>query len=365
VSTTIPASQTPTPEPTVTTTTSPTVSVSLSLPPFAALTSDWTRLYPGEPTICAHGTDYSFWARQGTSDNLLIYFEPGGGCWDAASCASGSGFYDDTVEQSSSPQGQSGIFDLNNPDNPFSDYDMVYIPVCTGDVHWGSYTQTYTASDGSTLTIHHNGFVNASTVLAWVYANIDQPASIFVTGCSAGSPGSIFHAPYIIEHYPAVPITQLGDSLAFVYHRPLNMQVDYHAHDNFPSWIPALGDILPGEFTMARFYSAVAAYYPDHRFGQVNTQSDSVQQFFYESIGGDRANWITDFEASLNEIHASAPNFYTFTLGGQQHCILPRPDFYTAAAQGVRFRDWLAEYVNRQPIESIHCENCSQPEIVR
>src|SRR5687767_9714349 len=52
-----------------------------SQPSFDSLGSGWERIFPGAPTICAHGGEYAFWARQGASDNLLVYFEGGGGCW--------------------------------------------------------------------------------------------------------------------------------------------------------------------------------------------------------------------------------------------------------------------------------------------
>src|SRR5437868_4602746 len=64
-----------------------------ALPRFADLGPQWSKFLPGDPTICAHGGPYAFWARQGASNNLLIYFEPGGACWNAETCSQDGSFY--------------------------------------------------------------------------------------------------------------------------------------------------------------------------------------------------------------------------------------------------------------------------------
>jgi hypothetical protein len=232
-------------------------------------------------------------------------------------------------------------------------------------VHWGNHTQTYPAANGEPLTIHHRGFVNATAALEWVYANFSSPESIFVTGCSAGSPGSMAFAPYVIQHYPQAKVAQLGDSLAFVFHRPVELQTDYHAHDNFPHWIPALADIRPGEFTMARYTSAIAAFYPNVTFAQYNTAHDAVQQHFYFALPGVTGTWEAAFEASLREIHAAAPNFRSYVAGGDSHCILPLDRFYTFAVNGVPFQTWVADLANGRPVESAHCAQCDRAETVK
>ena len=315
---------------------------------------------PGGETICAHGTPYYYWVRPGTLNKLLIYFEGGGGCWDAETCRAGSTFYNDAIIPLDSPRNRSGIFDFANPDNPFKDYAFIYIPVCTGDVYTGDIVQTYPFASGEEITIHHKGFVNARAALEWVFDNVAAPESIFVTGCSAGSVGSAVFAPYIIDHYRDTALTQLGDSLAFVFHRPLNLS-DYNSYANFASWIPALTALQPGEFTMARYYSAVAGYYPDHIFAQYNSAFDSVQIRFFVAVGGSQDGFNPALQASLNEIHTNASNFRSYTAGGALHCITPSPQFYTYETDGMRFSDWVADLALGRKVESVTCEPCDTP----
>ena len=92
-------------------------------PKLPDLPDGWTRIEPGGDTRCAHDTPFAFWVRPGTSNNLLVYYRGGGSCWDAKSCRFGSEFYYDTVSTSSIPDFPLfGIFDLENPENPFKDY---------------------------------------------------------------------------------------------------------------------------------------------------------------------------------------------------------------------------------------------------
>jgi hypothetical protein len=54
-----------------------------SLPPCGA----WLKVeIPG--TICGDGSQYKFFVNySNVSNNLVVSFEPGGACWDYASCA--------------------------------------------------------------------------------------------------------------------------------------------------------------------------------------------------------------------------------------------------------------------------------------
>lgn len=95
----------------------------------------WTKIEPGGVTRCAHDTTFAYWVRLGTVNKLLIYFEGGGGCWDAQTCALGSTFYDPDVGTDEDPTLRNGLFDFDHPENPFKDYFVVYIPSCNGDVY--------------------------------------------------------------------------------------------------------------------------------------------------------------------------------------------------------------------------------------
>ncbi|MFN2433377.1 MAG: pectin acetylesterase-family hydrolase [Gemmatimonadota bacterium] len=345
--------------------------------PGAGAARGWTRIDPGGETMCARGTPYAFWARRAEPERLLVFFQGGGGCWDAETCRPGSDFLKDAVSRDEDPTGKPGVFDLENPGNPFRGWSMLFVPYCTGDVHWGDHVRTYDDSSAaarregwSRVTMRHKGYVNARAALAWAYEQVPDPERVLVSGCSAGSVASILFTPYVIREYPDARVAQLGDAEAFVFDRPVDLQTDYRAHDNFPSWIPALRAIPAGEFTMERFYSAVAASHPEAVFAQYTTAHDSVQIRYYEAVAESRdsadshaataasPSWEQALEASLEAIHARAPNFRSFVAAGHEHCATPTRRFYDESVGGTRLAEWVADLAEGRPVEDVRCARC-------
>ena len=78
--------------------------------------------------------------RHGSSDRLVIYFEGGGACFDAATCLLNDGFSNFNAPQFTAwanTLGGGGMFDADAADNPVADWNFVYVPYCTNDVHAG------------------------------------------------------------------------------------------------------------------------------------------------------------------------------------------------------------------------------------
>ena len=57
---------------------------------------------------------------------------------------------------------------LTDPAAPEHGYTHVYVPYCTGDLHWGNATVRYQGG----VTIEHRGAVNAQTAVDWLQANL-------------------------------------------------------------------------------------------------------------------------------------------------------------------------------------------------
>ncbi len=323
------------------------------------LAAGWTKIEPGGDTICSQGTPYAYFVHPGTVNRLVVYFQGGGACWNDFTCSDPDTFFDNTVDESDNPENWTeGIGDLDNPDNPFKDWFLVFIPYCTGDIHWGDNTQTYTVG-GEDTDIHHKGFVNVSAVLDWIEGNFEKPEKIFVSGCSAGSYGSIMGAAHIHARYPDVPLYQLGDSGAgvitddfFAGGFPL-----WGAAPNIPDWIPAL-DIPWTELTLAKLYIALANYYATDRWSQYNTAYDVDQIFFYAAMGGSADDWNSLMLASIQEIQDNAPNFHSYTAPGEIHCITGDDIFYTREVEDVLFSDWVEAMVNDQAWDDVMCTDC-------
>jgi hypothetical protein len=312
----------------------------------------WERVEPGGRTRCARGGRFAFWARTGAPDRLLVFFEGGGGCWDYRSCARGSTFFDDDVDPGDDPSSGSGVLDLDDPRNPFRGWSVLFVPSCTGDVYAGDAVRTYRAG-GASVTIHHRGHANAGAALDWVFRRVPDPRRVFVAGCSAGSIGSILHAPRILRQYPRAQVAQLGDSLGYLFSRPTDLGELWGAGRVLPGWVPGVRAIPRARFTMPRFYQAVAAHYPGASFAQVNFADDAVQRRFHQAAGGDPDEFAAALDDNLDTIRATTPNFRSCLLEGSAHCALPRPEFYTLTSGAVRLRDWVAALAEGRPVPNL------------
>jgi hypothetical protein len=333
------------------------------MPPLAELPEEeWTELRPGGDTICSRGTEFAFFVVPGSVNRVVLDFVGGGACWNEATCGFADAIFNPDVEDVREAVASgvgSGIYDRYHPDNPVRNWTHVLVPYCTGDVHWGDATVTYGEGEDA-ITIHHRGAVNARAVLGWLYENVPDPEHVFVTGCSAGSYGSILWSAHVMEHYSNALVTQFGDSGAGVI-------TDEFFRESFPSWnatlafpvfIPALDpeqvELL--DQSLIDLYAGIGNYFGTQRISQYDSAYDENQTFYFQAMGGsDAEEWSRRMFASIGEIHDRTPSFSSFIPSGEQHCIIPYDNFYTVNVDGRLLTDYLQDMIDREPIERLTC----------
>lgn len=140
-------------------TTSQETEPNIHMPSFYELEEGWNTMKPGGATRCAHGTEYEFYTRAADPEKLLVFLYGGGACWDAEGCREGSNIYSFEINSESHASRLGGILDPDHPENPFGEFSMVAIPVCTGDVHIGqrlsSVSAFYSNTEYRTKRISH------------------------------------------------------------------------------------------------------------------------------------------------------------------------------------------------------------------
>ena len=329
------------------------------------LPAGWNTIKPGGATTCARDTEFQYFVRPGTVNRVLVEFRGGGACWNAFTCSISDSLFQETADVPAFVQNEAqsrGIYDHADPKNPFKDWHHVFIPYCTGDVHWGDATRTYDNGMGP-FTIQHKGGVNARAVLDWLYENVPAPEKVFVTGCSAGAYGAIMWSSHIRNHYKNSKVYQLADSGAGVITDSFFQESfpQWNAEASYPLFIP---NVDPNAFTrLPQLYTLIGATFPDMFLSQYNTQFDENQHFYYNAMGGGDANeWSQKMRANVSEIEASTPNFSSYVAPGFVHCIIPSPEFFSVESAGVKLVDWINDVVNDKPVESVSCEpNCGAP----
>ncbi len=329
----------------------------------------WERIEPVAGTMCSDGSAYSFFARMADPTKLLVYFQGGGACWSGETCSQERiGSYRPVIGDTDPSDGH-GIFELDNPSNPFADYSMVFVSYCTGDVHLGDSEVTYDVpaahadqelDEGQdpaahSVTIQHKGHHNAMTVLAWTYAQFDAADTIFVTGSSAGSIPSPYFGSHLATQYPDAQLAVLGDA-AGGYRGSAN-------NPTFDRWntLEAIGvheayaNLERADLSYAHLYIEAARYRPDLIFAQYDTAEDGIQRRFMAMSGADSGSLLPMLDANHSDIREQVSNFKSYVAAGDQHTVLGRPDFYTTQVGDVGLRDWVAALARGEALADVHC----------
>ncbi|EEY66000.1 uncharacterized protein PITG_03538 [Phytophthora infestans T30-4] len=123
---------------------------------FSSLSDDGSVLvYPGGNTRCAFdnyqdsvtgfttNSTYFFQVFPNTNQDkskLLIFFQGGGGCTDNNTCAFGleCSLAENALFTTVATVRGAGVIDRFKEDNMFKEWNVVFVPYCTGDVHVGS-----------------------------------------------------------------------------------------------------------------------------------------------------------------------------------------------------------------------------------
>jgi Pectinacetylesterase len=314
------------------------------------------------------GTDkrFSFWTREGRSRNLVIYFEGGGACWDGASCSypvtggAGPQFFVPQVPPGTDPATMDGIFKRDNPANPVADWDMVYIPYCTGDIHVGSASTTYASvgnpalgiPPGTPITIEHRGFDNFMHVMHWVQRNIRQPRKLLVAGSSAGGYGATANAAWVARLFPGSRMHVLADASQGV-----TLPGFDEGNPGRLSWNPQWFKRTFGTGGVAsiELMRKAAQGDRDARFAQFTTAFDGVQIQFYGAMvqGGYGApscpnlpvDWHNQASRQLTADAADLRNYRHYVAAGSYHTLLRSPQFYAETSAGPVFADWVNDFL--------------------
>jgi hypothetical protein len=164
---------------------------------------------PGdEQFVCADGSPYKFFVQfQQDATDLTVTFEPGGGCWDYATCTNDAGVLrarrlgqipDNLMTQyrGEGAMPWAALYPhLGRVDNSVATnkYNHVFFPYCTADGFTGDIQNTYEQPGSEPLTIQHRGRRNILAAMPWLAHTFPtgQVGQLFVSGGSAGAIGTM------------------------------------------------------------------------------------------------------------------------------------------------------------------------------
>ena len=374
-STTSPTTTSTTTEPTTTTTTSTTTSTTSSTttttaapttttsstttttaaPNTTIATAEWQKIDGGPECKCADGGAYNYWLREADPSRVVFYLAGGGACFSAESCAFDSGTY--SVTTGDDPSNARGIFDFDNPANPLANSSFVVAPYCTGDVHIGNNSQQYSDE----LTVHHNGFVNASAALKTLHERYPDASEIVVAGSSAGAVAAPLFAGLASDLYPNAKISVIADAAGAYPSNPLiNSTIGslWGSFSILPDW-PVNAGLTVEDWGVTELIIQSGLHDPNIRFARFDNAFDATQLGFAALAGFDATNMDQLIRENEARIEAAGVAVSSYLAPGLDHTILGRPEMYTLEVEGVSFNAWLTEFLSASnPTEDVICTQC-------
>jgi hypothetical protein len=314
----------------------------------------WQRVVPGGDCRCADGSEFSFWVREANPNKVLVYLQDGGACFSAETCAPGSDEYSSAVDEG--PSGAGGIFDFADERNPFADYSVVYVPYCTGDAHLGNTTVEYAPG----VTVHHNGYVNGTAALDYVATNAQSATDVVVVGESAGSIAAPLYAGLVSDRLADARITVLADGSGSYPETPRIHEIiaAWGFGTSVPPWLASTGPTAE-QWSFPGLFIHSGQHDPEIVFARHDYAYDETQQSWNVIVGVPADDLLSLIDANETLIEAAGVNLLSYIAPGDEHTALSDGTFYTEQVNGQPLVDWVTRLVDGEPIEDVHCPDCT------
>ena len=349
-----PAATTTTTEAAPTTTEAPAITTTTE-PPLG-----WQKILAGDDCACSDGSEYSYWVREGDPSKVMLFFDGGGACFSAESCdPNGSPTY--SIRADDNPnEAASGVFDLENPENPVGDWTMIFMPYCTGDGHLG----TNAGHDyGEGIIINHTGFLNGLKGFDEIVANYGTADQILVTGSSAGGIPVPLFAGLLADALPDTEILGLPDASGGYPSNPLINGVIggvWGTEGAIPYWSTTEG-VTAAEMGIPELFTYAGLEFPDIRWARFDHAYDGTQASFSALAGLEDSSVkaVLDINEGLTE--DAGVDLPVYIAPGTEHTIMGRAEMYELEVEGVRYVDWLTDFIAGEAIDDVVCTDCGAP----
>jgi len=290
---------------------------------------------------------------------VAIYLEGGGACFNDASCKLL------TFDLPSYLLG-GGIFNFSRSDNPIRDWNVFYIPYCTGDVHAGIATGMNVP--GGPTNQSFVGYANIGHYLKRIIPTFPDLKKVLLTGISAGGFGAAYNYDRVAQAFCPTPVILIDDSgppMSDSYIAPClqdRWKTLWNLKTTLPSECPECSG--PDGGGIVNYISYLQNRYPQSRLGLISSTHDSVISLFFgygkndcKDIDGIASSVAGDVYAAglaeLRDKYATAPGVWaTYYVDSTTHTYL-LAGLYSTTVNGKKLSDWVDNVVNDGPMEHV------------
>lgn len=342
-------------------------------------------------TQCAQGAPAGLGYNPGGSEDLVVFVQGGGACWNNGTCAPSVfqwgpicnygmnsfcladlpggtkplAVYVDHPNPFPADGGgawtqeigtvKNSIFFSRRAENPFANATWAFVPYCTGDLHAGASTKTWFVKGGpfdmpQTRKHEFAGAANMDAYLAWLRQRHPSVRTIWLIGVSGGGYGVQLNLQRVRRAFPEAQVHALADSAPMV------------TTPNFPAWQSTWNLQVPSGCTgcdggLPVILERQLSDAPSSRVGLLSFAEDEVITRFFFS-GSDTASWLTPptgaYVRALGDLegqYEARTNARFFRLPGKEHVMLQGAGVVQANGTvsatissrdgGVTLKEWL------------------------
>ena len=289
------------------------------------------------------------------SDNLMIFLEGGGSCFDALTCLANPA---SVIKMNKTK----GVFNRDNDANPVKDWNFVYVPYCTGDAFSGTNPEGEVPGvSGKQMFV---GYTNMSVFLKRIAPTFPDVKQVLLTGSSAGGFGASANTPQVTRAFPDARGILIDDSGPAMSSQYLTTCLQKRWREMWgldASMLAECGADCPNEDDYVLDYSLhLAKENKDVKSGMIESAADGIiRRYFGVGMDNCTGNFLSDsmpakdFEAGLidfREAISEYPNFYTYFPPGEQHTWLgDDKSFFTGAIGDTKLIDWFTAIIEDKP----------------
>jgi hypothetical protein len=343
--------------------------------------------YQIDGAVCRDGSPTGFYVHYTNSDKLVWYLEGGGACATPGFCdfnpanvgeaifGPGESCLGSALGSTKKRQepGPDGIFNTTNAANPFKDWNMIYVPYCTGDIHAGAKPNATVPNVAGTQQFV--GYLNMLKFTSRIVPTFkDKVKQVVLTGASAGGFGAGMNFSMVQDSFGDVNVKAIDDSGPPFNDKfmPVCMQKRWRA-----LW--GLDDMLPPDCTECRqadgggllhFNDFLLRKHPNLAIAIISSQRDEIIRDFYSMGDDDCARFETsapirnymggacvgpasgnNYSAGLDDLKQSyekTGKFAGYMIDGTKHQHIWRARFFEAPTGGVTIAKFVTDFINHK-----------------
>ncbi len=304
-----------------------------------------------------------------SSSKVIVFLEGGGACFNPVTCQSNpAGITDQEITDFMAYANFDGLKLMSRSmnANKFKDWNHIYVPYVTGDVHSGTNANA-TVPLGGPADQKMVGYDNITQIVTdlYDYSQVHDIDEIVIAGSSAGGFGVYLNFIQFADKFPDVQLTGLVDAGPVMMDETiLTPCLNYRWESLFDFNFPADYDqYVSGDYdyTIQGIYEYLENKYTNANFGLLSNYEDQVIRFFYsfgpegclsnplDPTTGAISVSASEYRTGLMELQnyfSTLNNWNVYYVNGSSHTFL-RGDLYEGTTvNGTNLVDWVGNVVD-------------------